>query len=387
MVTSPEPSKTFSAIRRPELDAVRGLAILMVLSLHYYVEKVQFAVDARSALDYLHRVLAMGWAGVDLFFVLSGFLIGGILIDQRGGANYFTAFFVRRACRILPAYLVLLISFIVVKRLHPGAENPPWDWLFRDPLPLWSYFSFTQNCFFPPSAPAWLAVTWSLAVEEQFYLFLPFLVRKLDPRQLPLVAGLLVLVAIVVRMALIFAPGFGGIAGYQLLPCRWDALFLGVLAAYLVRRPGFLPACREYLWAWISALGVLTAGALVFAYGRQGVATNTMTTVGHTWFAGLFFTAIIVALTLPAGSLKSLFFNAPLRWLGTYSYGVYLFHLPILGLCHALILNQSPRIATWTDAGVTLAAITITLIFSVISYHVMEKKFLKLGHRWNYQGR
>ncbi len=359
----------------------------MVVVLHYYAEKVQFPIAPRSPLDYLHRVLAMGWAGVDLFFVLSGFLIGGILIDQRDGQNFYRAFFVRRACRILPAYWLLLIPFVVVVGMNLGGNNPGIKWLFNEPLPSWTYFTFLQNCFFADTAPSWLAVTWSLAVEEQFYLLLPFLVRWVAPRKFPMVAALLVLVAMVTRIALVFVPGFGGIAGYQLLPGRWDSLFLGVLGAYFVRRPGFIEACRENLWAWWSALGILGAGVLVFAYGRQGVATTTMSNVGHTWIAALCFTVVLIAILLPSGFAKSALFNPPFRWLGTYSYGIYLFHLPALGICHGLLLNQAPQIANWTDAGVTLLSLLITLAFAFISYHAMEKHFLKLGHRVQYSQR
>ena len=126
----------------------------------------------------------MMWSGVDLFFVLSGFLITGILRDQRSSSRYWRTFYLRRACRVLPLYAILLGGFALA--IAFGASNVPglW-WLFYTPMPLWSYATFTQNFFMAVAGGTganWMGVSWSLAVEEQFYLVLPLVVYLLPKR-------------------------------------------------------------------------------------------------------------------------------------------------------------------------------------------------------------
>ena len=173
---SPPPSSAIAAAtdrvgRIPELDGLRGLAILSVLFWHYghYYAPAPGSIGA-----WLPPLLRLAWSGVDLFFVLSGFLIGGILIANRKASNYWRVFYVRRACRIFPLYFVVLAAFV----LATATITPqPSNWLLKQEPPFWNYPLFLQNL-------AWLArssfgsdflgPTWSLAVEEQFYLVLPF---------------------------------------------------------------------------------------------------------------------------------------------------------------------------------------------------------------------
>src|SRR5262249_39067117 len=140
--------------------------------------------------------------GVDLFFVLSGFLLGGILLEHRESQEYFKTFYVRRACRILPVYYLLVIAFAMVSPLFNGTRNDGFIHLFNNPMPLWSYFTFTQNFAMMSvsdfGAPA-LSATWSLAVEEQFYLFLPLMIRFVPRGALPGALLLLIVAAPICR--------------------------------------------------------------------------------------------------------------------------------------------------------------------------------------------
>src|SRR5580693_4799132 len=151
----------------PQLDAVRGLAVLLVLvhntnkypSLH------------------LHLISDNGWMGVDLFFVLSGFLITGILLDSKDSVGYFKNFYARRCLRIWPLYYsALLFMFVVVPLLRPSEAHTSFE---ARSSPWWSYPIFLQNFLtpIPTAATGLLGVTWSLAVEEQFYVFWPLVVR------------------------------------------------------------------------------------------------------------------------------------------------------------------------------------------------------------------
>ena len=139
------------------------------------------------------RALCLTGSGVDLFFVISGFLITGILVEKRGSAHFFRTFYVRRALRILPLYFLLLLSYVVCAGLW-NESSPTWMHQFAHPLPWWSYLTLTQNIAMAMRGdfgPLWLSVTWSLAVEEQFYWVMPVLVAVLSPRWWFIVACLL----------------------------------------------------------------------------------------------------------------------------------------------------------------------------------------------------
>lgn len=188
---------TDRAMRIPELDGLRGLAILSVLFWHYghYYEPAPGSIGA-----WLPPLLRLAWSGVDLFFVLSGFLIGGILIAHRKATNYWRVFYVRRACRIFPLYFAVLAAFV----LATATIGPqPSNWLLKQEPPFWTYPVFLQNfgmAYYNSFGSDFLGPTWSLAVEEQFYLVLPFVVLLVRPGALPWVLGGLICLAPMLRM-------------------------------------------------------------------------------------------------------------------------------------------------------------------------------------------
>src|SRR5215467_9983632 len=159
--------------RKLELDGLRGIAVLLVVYHHWMPLTLNISGDSVAG-----RLGALSWSGVDLFFVLSGFLIGGILLDHKNSPSYFKTFYIRRVCRILPLYILCLALFYMTKSS---------GWLWNSPLPWYSYATFTQNfwtAFRGNSAEAlWLVPTWSLAVEEQFYLTLPLLLCLTDSKK------------------------------------------------------------------------------------------------------------------------------------------------------------------------------------------------------------
>jgi peptidoglycan/LPS O-acetylase OafA/YrhL len=180
---------------------VRGVAILLVLVWHYF--SCQVAPEPKSILDYFTRAFSLTWSGVDLFFVLSGFLIAGILLDHRKTSNYFRVFYLRRVCRIFPLYYALLAFFLCLSATNLST-SASFRWLFRDPLGLLSYATFTQNILMGARgdfAPGWLGITWSLAVEEQFYLVIPLLIYLLPRRILLYVFLCGILAAPILRCA------------------------------------------------------------------------------------------------------------------------------------------------------------------------------------------
>ena len=206
--------------RSDALDAIRGIAIAQVVCWHFFAG----ALGNRSLV--LGTLVSMTWSGVDLFFCLSGFLIAGIIIDQKNCKNFYSVFYARRACRIIPLYLAIIVGYL----------------LYSNSFDIVYYLSFTQNVLWALQGkwgPSWTGVTWSLAVEEQFYLVLPLLIRLCRPRFQPIVfIGCIVLAPLCRQIAVWY---FGNrYAAYLLLPCRMDALFSGVLVAWAIRQASII---------------------------------------------------------------------------------------------------------------------------------------------------
>src|SRR6202012_5073692 len=195
--------------------------ILLVVAWHY------IGIPAGPS-SILWNVFYLGHFGVDLFFVLSGFLIGSILINTRERPGYFRAFYLRRAVRIWPLYFALVAIFLI-GRIGGFAPH-----LFSSTVPAWTYLLLIQN-FWMASLQTygafWLAGTWSLAIEEQFYLVFPLIVRFLPLRHLPILLAALILICPILRIVAAF---HGDPYGYYVLPYyRADVLAIGALIAWL----------------------------------------------------------------------------------------------------------------------------------------------------------
>jgi len=361
--------------RIPQLDGLRGLAILAVLGWHL----VAAPLGTRTG------PLALTWAGVDLFFVLSGYLIADILLKARPAANYFRVFYARRACRLLPLYALALATYAAARWGLEG--RPVFAPLFTpgEP-PLWAYAAFAQNlgmAWGGTFGPGWLAVTWSLAVEVQFYLMLPLLVRYARPTLLPAVAVGSLLVGPLVRAAL--PP----VAGYVSLVGRADSFFAGVLVAYALWQPAWARAAHAQRRLARAALGVLAAGVAVMAWrpGAFGAVTPWYGTFTHTWLALTFAAALLLTLTDPRGRLTRGLSLGPLRRLGTVSYGVYLTHQPIHRLTFGFAADAEPTLNTPTDAALTLLAAAVTVAVAGLLSVTLERGFVALGRRARYTDR
>jgi peptidoglycan/LPS O-acetylase OafA/YrhL len=360
--------------RISQLDGVRGVAILLVLIWHYF--SCQVDPRPQTFIAFCSRTMNLTWSGVDLFFVLSGFLIAGVLLDHRSTSNYFRVFYLRRICRICPLYFLVFALFVALSRTSIGA-SPSFKWLFHDPLPLWSYATFTQNIYMGAHntlGPHWLAITWSLAVEEQFYLFVPLLLYFLPRRTLLVVLILAVLAAPILRWAL---PGFRTFVG---TPWRSDSLLSGAALAILVRWHGFVAAARRRRRLLFALFIVMLAGAVAM--------TVRPPTFGgpfsHFWLAGLYSVFILIAFLDTERRLGGLLRSPTLVWLGRLSYGIYMFHEAIVGLLYGALRHDEPGIDTFSDAGITLLAFSITLFLAAISYHFFEQPILRFGHRLKY---
>lgn len=359
--------------RIAQLDGVRGIAILLILIWHYL--ECQILPAPGSFAWSLHQALRYTWSGVDLFFVLSGFLIGGILLDNRDTSNYFRIFYLRRICRILPLYYLSLALFMVFTATALS-RSEAFEWLFSGPLPIWSYATFTQNILISISGDFganWLGVTWSLAIEEQFYLFVPVLIYFLQRRTL----------VFVLVVAVVFAPilrcDSAPIVGVVNTLWRSDSLLSGVCLAILVRWDPFVSAVHRHRRAFMALSLLILAGSAVMVYR-----TPPFDALNLLWLATFYCVFVLMAYFGPDSILGRSLASPPLVWLGTLSYAIYMFHQPVSGLLYGLLRQRLPQIHSVFDAGITLLALCITLLLAVISYRFFEGPVLRYGHRYPY---
>jgi peptidoglycan/LPS O-acetylase OafA/YrhL len=366
--------------RIPELDGIRGIAIGMVLMAHF------FAIDSRpgSPLAYALVSLRLTWSGVDLFFVLSGFLIGGILLDARESSNYFRVFYTRRFFRIVPIYAVLLLSVGLAMYLSNAGIIGKYEGLFTGRLP-WGYFAtFLQNIGMSlhnawGTAP--LAPTWSLAVEEQFYLTLPLVIRFLDRRALLRFTLAGIVAAPLLRAYLLHRNPANFIAWYTLMPCRADALLLGVLGAIALRDPkwrAWLLGKRRFA---LLAIAILLLGVAYLGWRAPSFWNALMATAGFTWLALTYFSFLLYALLY-----RDSWISHCLRWswlggLGVIAYGTYLFHEFFLGM----FFGRVPLLHSWHDVGLSVIVLVVTICLCRLSWVYFEKPLVKIGHRASYE--
>jgi peptidoglycan/LPS O-acetylase OafA/YrhL len=254
-----------------------------------------------------------------------------------------------------------------------------------DPIPGWSYFAHVQNIYIAVTAtvpPMALGITWSLAVEEQFYLLFPPILRRLPAGSLPLVVGSLVLLAIPVRMSFETFP-----ARHALLPCRMDSLMVGVLAAWVVRQPGLMARLRENRAA-VGFLGaVLLFGSFALALRPPASWAFGVLVLDPTWVAAMYGVFLLRLRLAPEGPAAALMRWAPLRWLGLISYPVYLFH----GIIHDAVIRGMVASLDWSAGRIALAgaatSFTLTLLLSWALHRLVERPLIAVGHSFRYPAR
>lgn len=379
----------------PALDGIRGLAVLLVVASH-----AMRLVPRSSGLDHTAwQVLATGWIGVDLFFVLSGFLITGILYDARGDhpGSFFGNFYARRMLRITPLYYgFLAFYFYVLPRLPlPGGTEPyevpgevrPMLWLY-----LYNFWGAVHQ-----HMHANLGVFWSLCVEEHFYLVWPFVVWLLGRRALMRVCIALGLISLSIRaVVLVMFPNDH--AAYLLTPCRLDGLAAGSFIALALRDR----ADWQRLIALAPRVGLGSAAFLLgMAAGQRhlldnvdfkgknlpGVDSSVLLCVGLTALALMFGSLVALtvnAATQPRSATERIFRNPVLRSLGLYSYAIYVFHPLVISLARHGLDVAGLEFPTSTAGALACRLAVIPVILGVVyalawvSYHLYEKHFLAL---------
>jgi peptidoglycan/LPS O-acetylase OafA/YrhL len=372
-----------SRLRIPELNGIRGIAILLVLFVHLTVILPESA-GARALL----RVAIGGWAGVELFFVLSGFLITGILADTVGKPGFLRSFYARRALRILPLYyLVTIISFVVLPLIETSksarfatvGDDQIWYWLMLPNVAIAHASGFRHGI---------MDVTWSVAIEEHFYLVWPVMLLLLKGRGRVIFCASVFAASLALRSALTLR-GFDANNLYVLTPTHLDGLAAGSLIALLIRSE-IKPATQV-----IVARALLVIGAAGFAGCVAGGRTpdyyaNPWVLTGGIAFLAIGFSGVILRTYLARNrpSLgKRILASRALVAFGLYSYALYLFNLPLRALIRDTVLT--PESFSGFPGGVMIGQFTFYLVAGGVcflvafaSYHLFEKHFLRLKRRF-----
>lgn len=375
---SPAPAHPVSPpARLPTLDGLRAIAILLVVP--HNLDLIATFDGAQLVVAALHR----GWIGVQLFFVLSGFLITGILLDARDAPDYYRSFFVRRALRIFPLYYAtLLVLFVLLPALGLVPASFKCDAMVE--LSYWTYFSNWYGPFHQGPDP--VSHFWSLALEEQFYLLWPFVIHRRSAGWVMRLCLAIAAASLLLRVVMLLA-GTPAQAIYQFLVTRMDALALGGAAAAAFRVPSAASWTLDHRRFLLGAsLLSLVAGA-VLSRGYNFTHPVTLS-LGFTFLAVGF--ALLVAAGVAADLLGAAGWPAALRWsflrrVAKYSYAMYVLSVPLHFLVGKPVLSALGLAAgnsILVDLAYIIVGTALSFLAAAASFHLLEVHFLNLKDRF-----
>lgn len=359
--SAPASSFNFSLGYRPELDGVRGISILLVLGLHF-----------------TPALLPGGYFGVDIFFVLSGFLITSLLLEEWSHHHSISLkhFYVRRALRLGPAllaYLLLLGAYAFVFLKKENARE-----IYLGIALTLSYVSNWVIALKPDFPAGILAITWSLAVEEQFYLVWPLILSLLlsfkSRRHWILIALVLGIISIALNRTLLWEAGASVRRLYYATDTHADGLLMGCLVGCLVSW-NLLPKSRwlEVFMKCVALASVLFIVFLVLTTKHD----NPLLYVGGLSFAALgIAVSLLTLVSWPAGLAAAVLRFKPLTWVGRISYGLYLWHWPVRGL----VFGKAAQ-ASWKQIVV---AVVLSFAITSFSFYLIERPFLRWKKRFSH---
>jgi peptidoglycan/LPS O-acetylase OafA/YrhL len=357
--------------RTVTLDGVRGIAILMVLYHNLNILDTPASALARA----IDTLLDRGWIGVQLFFVLSGYLITSILLQTKDAENYFRGFYGRRVLRIFPLYYLTLIFFLLIlPMLSSGfaarvqdSSDGVWLWVF---LSNWFEPSGRGLDIFPHF--------WSLAVEEQFYLLWPLLVYAMPPKAVFRTCLALIAAALAIRVGML-AAGFPSESVYLYSVCRMDALAVGGAIAVMAatRNPETVAAVKVNS----GLIALLIVGAVITrGYPRL---TPMGQTLGYSILAigcGMFVYSALIAERRPSLT-RTILRSRLLTVFGKYSYGIYVLHAPIhllVGLPLLYRVLQQP-VSSLAAAMLYFVVMSAALLgIATVVFKLIEQPFLRM---------
>jgi peptidoglycan/LPS O-acetylase OafA/YrhL len=363
--------------RNSGIDVLRGVAILLVMQLHMLT--FPMALNEMGAPAWVIGILRYGWAGVEIFFVMSAYLLTSNLLRHRGESNLAGAFYIRRALRILPLYGILLLIGSRTRAwwLSSGGDEHFWLWINQPPMIF--YVLFLQNWITGVIGPFahFYSPTWSLAVEEHFYLGLPLLVIWLSPRRLFWLSVALIVSGPIMRTYLVNM--YGPASAYYWSIAHMDAFSWGLLIALAQH---FRPDLLKRISPRRSSL--LAAALIIFAsFAAPEMRNYNDSTLGVTLaaLAGAF--ALLAAIPSRAAQEKTPSFLArSLAWCGRHCYSLYLLHMPIMGMTFIAAGWKNPPHATDGGLPIIMIAVATTFFIAALTYRWIELPFMSLADRF-----
>lgn len=344
------------------LDGLRGIAALMVMFFHFFQDN---PISGNAVANVFQKLTGFGQTGVTLFFVLSGFLITRILIAQKGNDGYFSNFYMRRAVRIFPLYYGFLCLFYFALPLIRGTDIPT----FSEQIYYWLYLqNFATTFGWPSIGPGHF---WSLAVEEHFYLFWPFMVYFLTTQRLEKAIYIIVLFA----MGLRYYMTTQELETFYFTFTRFDSLAIGSLMA-IYEKKGFLERWtpKHFLIGLVSVF-VPTILLWIATSGKQLDAVQvfkfTLLSLVYLLSMGL------LVVSTKGNWLYRLFTMRPLLYAGKISYGLYVFHRMAFDIYFANI----GTLGVWIDFVLCIA---LSFVIAALSFHFFEARFLRLKRFFEY---
>ncbi len=350
-----------------EIDGLRGVAILIVVFVHFYVQQFDAAFKSISP-DFFSFCLS-GAAGVDLFFVISGFLIGGILLRNVKSVSSVKAFYIRRIWRIWPLYFVLLALVFLSCPDQIGVDYRV-SWI--------SYSCFAQNVSVSlGQMPSHLlGPLWSLAVEEHFYLAAPILALYCSRSTIFRIALAMVMISPICRYVLLGSSNrFGYEAAYHFTFCRLDGIGCGIAGAVIWSSPNLqavLIKNRSWLVFATWLLGAIAAAISVPSFGRTFTWAFGL---NHTLYSFFFVSLLLAIISGGCEKLACILRTAPLRFIGVRCFFIYLFHMPLLDMTGALINGRHLS---------TALAVASCLVYSQVFWRCFELPLIRFSRRWKY---
>ncbi|MGB8012918.1 MAG: acyltransferase [Terriglobales bacterium] len=372
------PATSLVRASMPELDTIRGIAILLVLFFHGF--GLRYGLRGLSGFPKLLVAATLpGWMGVNLFFVLSGFLITGILLDSKSRPNYFRVFYIRRALRILPLYYGVLLLLAVLTRTGWVNRHASWAYLGLSAI----YLSNVTELF---GVPSQYTVLWSLAVEEHFYLLWPAAIRVLSRYQV-VVAGAVICVVCPCLRAFYSIAGYNADARYTWLVA--DGLAAGAVLAALARGPWGTRAGMGRVTAILFATSLLMFGIgypFGIFQGSRFLGITLRETALNLFFAG----TVASALLLGTSRWRAIVNRPVLQFFGEISYGVYLIHMLVFDFEDYLVGRFFPRLsAAGGHFGLMVLLFCIAACFTIavayFSRWYFEEPFLRMKRRFEVQ--
>jgi len=358
----------------PAIDGLRAFAVLAVVLLHF-----RYGVAREALWDSLHlnKLAGSGFAGVDLFFVISGFLITGILLDSKGAPGYFRNFYIRRALRIWPLYYAIVVFVLFVyPRLDPrgGLWHPTAHWYW--------YAFYLQNFKYKALGSRLIAVTWSLAVEEQFYITWPFVVLLLSRRDLQRFLISLLVAAPIFRWIFYNYWGPTHIAFNLLTFCRMDGIVAGSLLALWLRSTELPIGRLRNIAGVLLLIGAAGAAPLLVTRGERSIFVYSFLALA---FSGLLCLAAVESI-IPR-PFRALLNNSWLRYVGRISYGIYLLHSIVHQALIFLVAKfrlPLQRGSAPQDALYFLVELGLVVAIASASWWLFEQPILQIKRRFKY---